>query len=297
MFHSICRRIVATNLLSKHYWTRHNVTLHKSFSSVGDSLEYFHWRNDQYHHYINLMPVSGYDNKVVLDYGCGPGNDLVGFSVYSKTMRLIGVDISESSLSEAKARLLLHGANPEFICVPADSFTLPLEDATIDHIHSSGVLHHTSDPVAILREFFRVLRPGGTANVMVYNRDSLWVHLYVEYVRTIVKNLYPKEMFEPRFRRSTDGENCPISRCYRPNEWINLCASAGFDAQYLGAAVSMHEMGLLPQRFAAIQDPRLPTESRLFLRDLSFDDNGYPLWNGVHAGIDACFHLKKSGES
>ena len=26
------------------------------------------------------MPVSGADDKVVLDYGCGPGNDLVGYN-------------------------------------------------------------------------------------------------------------------------------------------------------------------------------------------------------------------------
>ena len=85
------------------YWCDVNVTEHKPFKSAAESLEYFHWRNTQYHNYIELMPVAGQDGKVVLDYGCGPGNDLVGFSAYSKPSRLVGMDISLRSVAEANA--------------------------------------------------------------------------------------------------------------------------------------------------------------------------------------------------
>ena len=73
-----------------------------------------------------------------------------------------------------------------------------------------------------------------------------------------------------------------------------LCKIAGINAEFLGAAISMHEMELLPLRFAAIQDRRLPDESRKFLLDLKFDDRGYPKYSGYYAGVDACYRLTKA---
>lgn len=237
---NLLRRLRSSSSV-KEYWTGHNVTLHHEFSTKEESLEYFHWRNDQYFNYIELMPVSGFDDKSVLDYGCGPGHDLIGFGTYSACKRLVGVDVSESSIAETRARLALHGITAEAVVLENDVVTLPFEDATFDHIHSSGVLHHTPDPVAILKELKRVLKPGGSMNVMVYNYDSLWVHLYVAYQRSIVKGLYQGKSLRDQFGHSTDGESCPISNCYRPDEWIELCRSSDLKAEFVGAAISMRE--------------------------------------------------------
>ena len=53
----------------------HNVTqAHKGASrSRLESLDYFHWRCDQYSGYLDLMPVKGFDGKSILDFDCGPG--------------------------------------------------------------------------------------------------------------------------------------------------------------------------------------------------------------------------------
>lgn len=278
---------------TRDYWTGHNVTNHYLFSNASESLEFFDWRNDQYYGYIDLMPVAGQDERSVLDFGCGPGHDLVGFGVYSKPARLVGVDLSESSLQEAGFRLGLHSIDAELVRLPPTLATLPFPDGSLDYIHSSGVLHHTPDPISILREFHRVLKPGGTARVMVYNYYSLWVHLYVAYQRTLIEGLYSEDSLGDRFRRSTDGEDCPISDCYRPDEWIAICNRAGFSAEFTGAAVSIIEMGMLNSRFAAIQDRRLPSEHRKFLLGLTFDTRGYPLFEGHYAGIDGCYLLRR----
>ena len=50
------------------YWSVHMVNK-KTFGTVEQSLEHFHWRNSIYPGYIELMPVN---SLVVLDYGCGP---------------------------------------------------------------------------------------------------------------------------------------------------------------------------------------------------------------------------------
>ena len=280
-------------VLTKKYWTRHNVTLHESFAGPEESLEYLQWRNDQYHNYIDLMPVSGFDSRVVLDFGCGPGHDLVGFGVHSRPTRLIGMDVSRSSLRESRARLALHRIEADLIELAADDTAIPLPDGSVDHVHSSGVLHHTSDPVALLRELRRVLRDGGTMNIMVYNYDSLWMHLYVAYQWQVLERRYSKLDMRSAFGRSTDGEDCPISNVYTPDEFIALCAHAGLEAAFSGAAVSIFETSLLPLRYRAIMDRRLNAESRHFLTELEFDNRGFPMWRAHYAGVDGCYRLCK----
>jgi ubiquinone/menaquinone biosynthesis C-methylase UbiE len=200
------------------------------------------------------------------------------------------VDVSASSIREARARLALHGIDAELHRIePGDR--LPFEDGAFDHVHSSGVLHHVEDPAAALREIKRVLRPGGTVNVMVYNFDSIWTHLLVAYHRTIVAGRYAGLSLREQFARSTDGEDCPISRCYQPEEFIRVAGAAGFTATFAGAAVAVRELSLLPTRFEAIMDPRLPDASRQFLESLEFDRQMLPLSGGHHAGVDGVYHL------
>ncbi len=274
------------------YWTQVNVTQHHAFASAQDSLDYFHWRNDQYYPYIDYLPVSGQDGKVVLDYGCGPGHDLVGFAVYSKPKRLIGMDVSPSSLAEATARLALHDAKAEMVLLDPAATTLPLETASIDLVHSSGVIHHTPDPLQILRELHRVLKPTGTAQIMVYNYDSLWLHLFVGYIVQLVEGRYADLDIRSAFARTTDGEDCPISRVYRPDEFIGLCREAGFAADFIGAAVSMHEAFIAPKRFEAVSHRNLSAESRKFLLSLEIDKRGLPTYRGHYAGVDGCYRLR-----
>jgi len=46
-------------------------------------------------------------------------------------------------------------------------------------VYSNGVLHHTPDTAGSIREVHRVLRPGGTARIMLYHRNSLnyWIEI------------------------------------------------------------------------------------------------------------------------
>jgi len=67
----------------------------RSFGSRKDSLEHFHSRNAQYLVFIDPIPTSGQNKKVVVDYGCGLGNDLVDFSFSSKSY---GMDVSEQAI-------------------------------------------------------------------------------------------------------------------------------------------------------------------------------------------------------
>jgi SAM-dependent methyltransferase len=103
-----------------------------------------------------LAPViasMGRRKPIILDAGCGTGGNLAAFP--SDTIR-IGIDVAWDGLSLARKRnvpALVRGRVQE----------LPVRDASVDVVLSIDVLYHRwiEDDEAVLREYFRVLAPGG----------------------------------------------------------------------------------------------------------------------------------------
>lgn len=279
------------------YWADHTVNS-RPFRNAKESREYLEWRFDQYPRYRELMGLWGdHHDEVVLDYGCGPGDDTVGLLLYSGATQVIGVDISARALELARRRIALHAIDEHrvhLIRIGDADPTIPLDDSSVDVVHCSGVLHHTSDPESILREFHRILKPHGRAQVMVYNRDSVWFHLYTAYVRMIHEGAFAELSVDDAFARNTDGPDCPISRCYRPAEFLALGRGAGLEGVFAGGYLSRTELAALAvHRETAQAHPRLGSEHRQFLRDLVEDESGLPTYRGLLAGIGGTFHLKK----
>ena len=106
----------------------------------------------------------------VLEIGVGLGTDHVQFA--RAGARLHGVDLTERGIELVRRRLELEGLTSELRT--ADAERLPFPDASFDYVYSWGVLHHTPDTRAAVREAIRVLRPGGRICVMVYSRHA-WV--------------------------------------------------------------------------------------------------------------------------
>jgi SAM-dependent methyltransferase len=240
------------------------------------------------------MPLSGFDGKVVLDYGCGPGHDMAGFAHFSKPERLIGLDVSVTSLMEAQKRLALHKAQVDFRTIDDKESRLPVDDNSVDYIHCCGVLHHLVDPVSTLKEFHRILKPGGEARIMVYHYDSIWLHLYVAYQIMIVEGQMPGHSAREVFSRTTDGPDCPISRIYTVPEFSALATEAGLKCEFLGAGIKVTEAHwCLALRLPALADRRLPVEHRKYLLELEFDKRMLPLYRGHFAGKNGYYSLQK----
>ena len=106
------------------------------------------------------IPAAELRGKVMLDAGCGNGSQSVAYTALG--LEVIAVDLS-SGLEHGHAYRRLHlGAVPERVhFVQADLQRPPLGPASMDIIHSAGVLHHTPDTLQTFRALRPLLRPGG----------------------------------------------------------------------------------------------------------------------------------------
>jgi SAM-dependent methyltransferase len=133
----------------------------------------------RYSEYAPWMPrAMGFDQfrgARLLEIGCGMGTDLLQFA--RGGARCVGIDLTPRSVEITRHRFALYGADGAFMI--ADGEQLPFAPESFDVVYSNGVLHHTPDTAAAIREVHRVLRPGGTAKVMLYHRHSLnyWVEI------------------------------------------------------------------------------------------------------------------------
>lgn len=106
-------------------------------------------------------------DSVVADLGCGTGNASEHIAPFVD--RVIAVDGSRPMLDAAEKRLADFN-NIKF--VEGDITDLPLENGSIDAALCVLVIHHLESPLDALREFHRVLRPGGAALVIdMYEHD------------------------------------------------------------------------------------------------------------------------------
>lgn len=92
----------------------------------------------------------------VLDFGCGDGFFAQTlFKYLNHSGQLIGVDLFDSRIDQAKEKLCYHDV------IEYDGVSLPFLPNTFDSCFSNSVLEHASDLRLSLKEIYRVMKPGG----------------------------------------------------------------------------------------------------------------------------------------
>jgi arsenite methyltransferase len=101
------------------------------------------------------------EGEVVLDLGSGGGIDvLLSARRVGPTGKVYGLDMTEEMLALARSNAAKSGAeNVEFL--KGEIEAIPLPDASVDVIVSNCVINLSADKPTVLREAYRVLKPGG----------------------------------------------------------------------------------------------------------------------------------------
>jgi len=165
----------------------------------------------------------------VLETGVGIGADY--FEWLKAGALATGVDISPTSLSKARRRCDSAGFHPDLRV--ADAEHLPFPDDTFDVVYSYGVMHHSPDTQQCLSEAYRVLKPGGTARLMLYHHPSLteamlWLRYGVLGGKSLRRAVYDhlespgtKSYTKSEVRSMMSGfENIQIKQVFSPGDLL-----------------------------------------------------------------------------
>ena len=138
-----------------------------------------------------LEPMRLDQVQTVLDLGCGLGRSLPALARRFPGATLLALDMAEQPLIERRAldvrarrglrgllnRIRARGehqadAMPSPRWIGADAHCLPLAASSVDVIWSSLVFHWFDDPLAVLKECYRVLRPNGLLALSAFGVDT-----------------------------------------------------------------------------------------------------------------------------
>lgn len=119
----------------------------------------------------SFRPVGHNERLDILVAGCGTGRHALDAAQGYRGARVLGVDLSLSSLSSAKRKTppALAGAI-EF--AQGDILSLGSIGRSFDLINAAGVFHHMGDPLAGWRELIKLMRPNGLMHVGLYSEHA-----------------------------------------------------------------------------------------------------------------------------
>jgi len=114
-----------------------------------------------------------WNNKAVLEIGCGIGTDTIYFA--NGGALVTAVDLSSESLALAKQRAEVYGLQNRIQFYEGNAENLPAEvylQGPYDLVYSFGVLHHTPHPFGALVEARSCMDSKSVLKVMLYHRWS-----------------------------------------------------------------------------------------------------------------------------
>lgn len=169
-----------------------------------------------------LMGFNSFAGARLLEVGCGMGTDLLQFARGGALCT--GIDLTPRSIAITRQRFALYEQRVDLLI--GDGERLPFASDTLDVVYSNGVLHHTSDTAGAIQELHRVLKPGGTAKVMIYHKNSLnyWGELMLHrgVLRgDLLRGRSPEEIMSSWVEYSEHGGR-PLVKAYTREQTLQL---------------------------------------------------------------------------
>lgn len=129
-----------------------------------DAERYNAWRSEEMERTWSHFPQNGVDGKDVLDFGCGAGPLSLYLAKIASPRSIVGVDLYAKDLERAQVAL---SERPEdtLACQPdfrlGEPTCIPVGNQSVDVILAMDCMEHVMNPLAIMAEWRRVLRPDG----------------------------------------------------------------------------------------------------------------------------------------
>lgn len=136
-----------------------------------------------YPYLLREVPVIAMHGQAVLEIGLGYGT--LGQKLAEAGAIYHGLDIAAGPVDMMNHRLRMMGREPS--AAQGSMLRCPFPDASFDALVSIGCFHHTGDVAGCILEAHRVLKPGGRAFIMIYNRFSYrnWIRWPIATFKTL----------------------------------------------------------------------------------------------------------------
>lgn len=187
----------------QNYWNGHIHDLEVVNQPVGTPgffNELAEYRFGKLQYLPKRVDFGGYQGADLLEVGCGVGVDLVRFATGGANVT--GIDLAESSIDLARQNFQQRGLDAKLLVMNGEA--MQFADNRFDVVYAHGVLQYTPDPRSMISEIQRVLRPGGRAILMVYNRRS-WLYALSKLTGVPIEH-----------------HDAPCLRMYSPSEFRSL---------------------------------------------------------------------------
>ena len=186
----------------RNYWNNRPCNIRHSTSEVGTE-QYFNEVEARKYMVEPHIPLFAdfkrWNGKTVLEVGCGIGTDATNFArngaVYS------AIELSSESINLAKKRFDTFDLKGNFISGNAEELSSLVPTSHFDLVYSFGVIHHTPDPCAVIKEIRKVIKPDGELRIMLYAQNS-WKSI----------------MIDEGFDQPEAQSGCPIAFTYTNDE-------------------------------------------------------------------------------
>jgi ubiquinone/menaquinone biosynthesis C-methylase UbiE len=137
---------------------------------------YADWRHVSLSRSWGSFSDSHITGKDVLDFGCGDGQLSLFLAKEKRPRRILGVDINGPAIERARASRaetpIPEGVRVEFAVGTTEA--LPVADRSFDTLLAFDCLEHVMSPSPILRDWYRVLRPGGRCLIEWFPYKGPW---------------------------------------------------------------------------------------------------------------------------
>lgn len=224
----------------------------------------------------------------ILEAGCGVGAQTIPLARNSPHAHITSVDISESSLAEAKKRVTAAGyTNIDFM--QGDIFDLPFKPESFDHIFVCFVLEHLSRPNEALDCLKSLLKNGGSITVIEGDHGSAYFHPDSPAARKAIQCQVELQ--------KRNGGNANIGRALYP-----LLNASGFHSVrvsprmvYVDSSKPFLVEGFTKNTFTAmIEGVRGPSVEAGLIGEKTFDDGIRALYRTTEADGVFCYTFFKA---
>jgi ubiquinone/menaquinone biosynthesis C-methylase UbiE len=150
--------------------------------------------NDKRDHLLSRL---GNKRGILLEVGCGAAN--LSARLADSGFTTVCLDSSTAALEMAKETYRDRGQKWR-LGVAADAYHLPYNDDVFDGVLSTGLLEHFQDPIPLIKEMARVVKPGGFVYADILPKKKLRLLLLFDFIRPLLGR-HTEPLFEMSFRR------------------------------------------------------------------------------------------------